>query len=190
MDEIVKAAMLKWPNVPDCYGWLGLDARGQWWLRDTDAQRAGAFAGANATQAGRGNMLQHQKLIEFMQRNYGCDAQGCWYFQNGPQRVYVELERAPWVLRMSPERTFSNHRGHELPAETVLVDEEGLCYVETAEGLGVLHSMDMHLMADAIEQGVWVPQEVLFAELPGRYGYVLSPGRELDLNQAQAETLL
>lgn len=28
MDDIVKQAMVKWPNVPDCYGWLGLDARG------------------------------------------------------------------------------------------------------------------------------------------------------------------
>ena len=24
MDEIVKQAMAKWPNVPNCYGWLGL----------------------------------------------------------------------------------------------------------------------------------------------------------------------
>ena len=30
MDDIVKQAMAKWPNVPHCYGWLGLDARGNW----------------------------------------------------------------------------------------------------------------------------------------------------------------
>ena len=34
MDEIVKKAMAKWPNVPACSGWLGLDARGQWYMRD------------------------------------------------------------------------------------------------------------------------------------------------------------
>ena len=34
MDDIVKQAMAKWPNVPACWGWLGLDARGNWWLRD------------------------------------------------------------------------------------------------------------------------------------------------------------
>ena len=28
MDDIVKQAMAKWPNVPHCYGWLALDARG------------------------------------------------------------------------------------------------------------------------------------------------------------------
>ncbi|MFZ9138137.1 MAG: DUF2946 family protein, partial [Hylemonella sp.] len=24
MDDIVRQAMAKWPNVPACYGWLGL----------------------------------------------------------------------------------------------------------------------------------------------------------------------
>ena len=26
MDDIVKQALAKWPNVPDCYGWLALDS--------------------------------------------------------------------------------------------------------------------------------------------------------------------
>ena len=45
MDDIVKAALAKWPNVPNCYGWLGLDARGNWYMRDDQAQAAGPFAG-------------------------------------------------------------------------------------------------------------------------------------------------
>ena len=44
MDDIVKQAMAKWPNVPHCYGWLGLDARGNWYMRDDGAQAYGAFA--------------------------------------------------------------------------------------------------------------------------------------------------
>ena len=32
MDDIVKQALAKWPNVPHCYGWLGLDARGNWYM--------------------------------------------------------------------------------------------------------------------------------------------------------------
>ena len=32
MDDIVLQAMVKWPKVPACYGWLGLDARGRWYL--------------------------------------------------------------------------------------------------------------------------------------------------------------
>ena len=43
MDDIVKQAMAKWPNVPHAYGWLGLDARGNWYLRDDQAQGLGAF---------------------------------------------------------------------------------------------------------------------------------------------------
>lgn len=179
MDDMVKAAMQKWPNVPDCFGWLGLDARGQWWLRDDRAQQAGPFAGAVAGSPAKGLVLEHEKLIQFIQRNYSSDTQGRWYFQNGPQRVYVELECAPWVLRMSPDQTFTNQRGDVLTGLTVLVDEAGRCYVSTSEGLGVLHSMDMHLMGDAIERGTWAVEEVCFSELPGRFAYLLSPSSNL-----------
>ena len=43
MDDIVAAALKKWPNVPHCYGWLALDARGDWYMRDDRVQAAGAF---------------------------------------------------------------------------------------------------------------------------------------------------
>ena len=41
MDDLVRQAMVKWPNVPDCFGWLGLDSRGQWYMRDDRAQALG-----------------------------------------------------------------------------------------------------------------------------------------------------
>ncbi len=41
MDDIVRQAMAKWPNVPHCYGWLGLDERGNWYMRDDRVQAAG-----------------------------------------------------------------------------------------------------------------------------------------------------
>ena len=80
MDDIVKQALAKWPNVPDCYGWLGLDARGRWYMRDDATQAQGRFPSA------KGSLLQHEKLIEFIERNYEPDAHGQWFFQNGPQR--------------------------------------------------------------------------------------------------------
>ena len=43
MDDLVKAALKKWPNVPHAYGWLGLDTRGDWYLRDERVQAAGPF---------------------------------------------------------------------------------------------------------------------------------------------------
>ncbi|NBY29155.1 MAG: DUF2946 family protein, partial [Betaproteobacteria bacterium] len=44
MDDIVKQAMAKWPNVPHCYSWLGMDARGNWYMRDDRTQALGSFA--------------------------------------------------------------------------------------------------------------------------------------------------
>ena len=94
MDDIVRQAMAKWPNVPHCYGWLGLDERGNWYMRDDRVQAAGAFP------AVKGSLLRHEKLIDFIQRNYEHDPQGQWFFQNGPQRVYVELQATPWIWRL------------------------------------------------------------------------------------------
>lgn len=81
MDDIVKQAMAKWPNVPDCYGWLGLEwPRGQRFMRDDAAQAAGA--GQACRPGARGSRLQHEKLIAFIERNYAADAGGRWFFQN------------------------------------------------------------------------------------------------------------
>lgn len=175
MDDIVKQALAKWPHVPHCYGWLGLDARGQWYLRDNATQAAGGF------QAARGNRLEHAKLIEFIHRNYEADARGCWFFQNGPQRVYVELEAAPLVWRVGPDGDVVAHTG--VPAGAVrecLVDEEGRVYLSCAMGLGLVHSLDMVCVAQQVEQGHWLPREVRAAELPAAYGFVLSPAAMAD----------
>ena len=94
MDPIVEAALKKWPNVPHCHGWLALDARGDWYMRDDRVRAAGPFPQV------KGSRIVHDKLLAFIGRNYAVDAQGCWFFQNGPQRVYVELEAAPWIWRL------------------------------------------------------------------------------------------
>lgn len=175
MDDIVKAAMAKWPNVPDCYGWLGLDARGRWWMRDDRAQAAGPFAGEGATPVSRGTELRHDKLMAFIGRNYGVDGQGQWFFQNGPQRVYVELELTPWVWRLTPDGGVFSHTGVPVQVGEAWLDEAGRLYLAGAMGLGVVHTQDMHLAAEAVESGCWVPQPCRAAELPARYGFVPSP---------------
>ena len=95
MDDMVLAALKKWPNVPHCHGWLALDARGDWYMRDERIQRAGPFP------AVKGSRIAHEKLLAFIHRNYGHDDAGSWFFQNGPQRVYVQLEAAPHVWRVA-----------------------------------------------------------------------------------------
>ncbi len=175
MDDIVKAAMAKWPNVPDCYGWLGLDARGQWWMRDDNAQRSGPFAGVGANTVSKGSLLKHDKLIEFINRNYGADEHGRWFFQNGPQRVFVELEVAPWVWRVQADFVLQAHTGRTTEVQSVYLDEYGRLFALTELGPGLVHSDDMHLAAEAVESGVWTPSECTYAELLGRQGCVLSP---------------
>ncbi|MES2536563.1 MAG: DUF2946 family protein [Pseudomonadota bacterium] len=96
MDDIVKQAMAKWPNVPHCHGWLALDARGNWRMRDDRAQAEGL----------PGDKIVNAALLGFINRNYACDDQGRWYFQNGPQRVYVDLEALPYIARTDPALGF------------------------------------------------------------------------------------
>ena len=171
MDDIVKQALAKWPNVPDCYGWLGLDARGRWFMRDDAAQVAGDFPQS------RGSWLRHEKLIDFIGRNYESDDEGRWFFQNGPQRVYVELECTPWVWQVLPDYRLQSHTGLQTSAGECLLDEEGRLYIASPQGLGLVHSQDMVLAAEAVEQGVWVPRDVVSADLPAQYGFVRSPAR-------------
>jgi hypothetical protein len=172
MDDIVRQAMAKWPNVPDCYGWLGLDTRGGWHMRDDRTQAAGPFP------LSRGALLRHDKLVEFIHRNYEHDDAGRWYFQNGPQRVFVELEAAPLVWRLSPDGTVASHTGKAATVGACVLDEAGRLYLDTDIGFGLVHSLDMALAADAVEAGRWTPQEMACAELPGRFGFVRSPAGE------------
>lgn len=169
MDEIVKAALAKWPNVPHCHGWLGLDARGQWYMRDDATQTAGPFP------RNKGSLLRHDKLVAFIHRNYLADEQGHWYFQNGPQRVYVELECTPFVWRLQPDGSVEAHTGEPAAVISSCVDEAGRLYLVTDLGFGLVHSADMLPAAERVEAGEWVPEPVQAADLPARHGYVLSP---------------
>jgi len=90
MDEIVKRAMQKWPNVPNVFGWLRLDRRGNWLVKSR-AARDGHPVFERITNAA---------VIEFIGRNYHPDERGRWFFQNGPQRVFVTLDHTPLVYRL------------------------------------------------------------------------------------------
>lgn len=176
MDDIVRLAMAKWPHVPDCYGWLGLDARGNWYMRDDRAQAAGAFD--SGAPGARGSLLKHEKLIDFIQRNYAADARGCWFFQNGPQRVYVELEATPWIWRIENDGTVRAHSGESVTVQRCLLDELGRVYLQTERGLGLVHTQDIVRAAERVEAGYWSPEPESVASLPGLYGYVRSPQRD------------
>ena len=174
MDEIVKAALKKWPNVPHCHGWLALDARGDWYMRDERIQQAGPFPQV------KGSRIEHEKLRAFIERNYLADEAGRWFFQNGPQRVYLQLEAAPWVWRVQwPAQpgppSVTSHTGLNALVSSCWLDEDGRLYLATDIGFGIVHSQDMLDAAQAVEQGLWQPEALLAAEAPARFAYVRDP---------------
>ena len=169
MDDIVRKAIAKWPSVPHCYGWLGLSARGSWYMRDDRVQAAGPFSQS------RGSLLQHEKLIEFIQRNYESDEAGRWFFQNGPQRVYVELEATPFIWRLGPGHGVVSHTGLAAQVHACILDQHGKLYLDTDRGFGLIHTLDVAQAADAIEQGIWEPSTSRLEDLPKRFRYVTSP---------------
>lgn len=162
MDDIVKQAMAKWPNVPHCYGWLALDARGAWRMRDEAAQRVEA----------PGDKLTNAALVGFINRNYLHDERGCWYFQNGPQRVYVNLEATPFIARTDPSQGFVLHTGQAMAApEQVFMFETGSIAVRAGEQLAQLDDRDVAQLLHAMElDGNPVTDEGLMAWLEGGPG--------------------
>ncbi len=172
MDRAVIRALAKWPAVPAVYGWLALDERGCWRLRNPasgDFERIGNAA-----------------LREFIGRNYASDPRGCWYFQNGPQRVYVRLACAPLVFRLD-RGGLVDHRGLASgPLSGAWRDERGALIVACESGLGNLDDRDLLAASELIDESgadLWfdckagrVPLgRVLRSELPGRFGFVPEP---------------
>lgn len=134
MDDIVRQAIAKWPNVPHCYGWLSLDARGNWRMRDERAQTLGL----------RGDRIANPALLGFINRNYACDDQGRWYFQNGPQRVYVNLEATPYIARTDPAHGFVLHTEESLIGiDNIWLTDAGHLLLRDGEKIAQLDDRDM-----------------------------------------------
>ena len=187
MDEIVLRSILKWPDVPAVYGWLSLDRRGNWMIK---------------TVAGRFERIAHVAVREFICRNYASDSEGRWFFQNGPQRVFVALDYTPWVYRFDDAgQGLLAHTGAAPRAlEAVFLDDAGALLLKTEIGIGVLLDRDLpaflERLADvrgralerlleevargaearAILQGKNVPiASINAAGVPGRFGFVARP---------------
>jgi hypothetical protein len=162
MDDIVKQAMAKWPNVPHCYGWLALDARGAWRMRDEAAQRANA----------PGDKLTNAALVGFINRNYARDERGCWYFQNGPQRVYVNLEATPFIARTDPGQGLVLQTGQALAAlDAAFLTADGAAIVQGGEVVAQLDDRDVGEWLAAMElDGRPASDEALMAWLEGGAG--------------------
>jgi hypothetical protein len=55
------------------------------------------------------------------------------------------------------------------------VDEHGLVYLYSSQGLGLVHTLDVGLAADALAEHRWDEKKVLSSELESTYRFVKSP---------------
>lgn len=140
MDEQVLAAMEKWPNVPAAYGWLSLNARGLWRFH-----HQGDFAADPD-----GDTIENKQLIEFFNRNYCVNDKGEWYVQNGPQKAYVNLPHAPFILFYDDiQQQIKTHHGHTINSvEHWYLSEDGRVFAKTDSGPSMLIDRDLPAFLD------------------------------------------
>jgi len=141
MDDQVREAMARWPGVPDVFGWLRLTRRGQWMLVDRNRPDF------DEDRHGAGSPITSPPILEFIARNYQADAFGRWHWQNGPQRVFVDIDLAPLILRVTDlgtRRAFLTHTGVLIERiDAVQTDAEGVLYVFTELGPCAVHDLDL-----------------------------------------------
>jgi hypothetical protein len=154
MDDIVARSIAKWPDVPAVYGWLELDRRGNWRIK--------------------GEKIANVALRDFIARNYDADSRGCWFFQNGPQRVYISLAYTPWVVHYEGDSVL-DHCGRPFAVQELYLDEEGSVLVVDEKKVALLDDRDLARFA---ESGARLPR-LTRAEIPARFGFVAQPADSL-----------
>ncbi len=124
MDDWVERAMRRWPNVPALFGWLGLDRRGRWLIRD--------------------EVIRHPRIIHTISRNYACDAHGRWFFQNGPQRGFIRLASTPMILKTTGDETLITHTELRVEhATSAFLTDEASIVLSTEHGPGEIVGADL-----------------------------------------------
>jgi hypothetical protein len=150
MDALVARSMAKWPDLPAVYGWLALDRRGNWRIK--------------------GEKVSHAGLRDFIARNYQPDEHGRWYFQNGPQRVFVSLAYTPLVVRHEGAGLL-DHCGRPVVPSATYVDDEGSVLVEGGVAIALLDDRDLERYLDVFDR---LPR-VARAEVPSRFRFSREP---------------
>jgi hypothetical protein len=122
--------MAKWPNVPSVYGWLSLDRRGHWLIK--------------------GERISNSIVADFIGRNYEHDDGGRWFFQNGPQRVFISLDYTPFIYRLlwepgpaSVQRMETHTARAVKQIDGAWIDEAGVVLIESEHGVGLIDDRDL-----------------------------------------------
>jgi hypothetical protein len=169
MDQSVKDALARWPDVPAVYGWLSLDARGRWRLHPQ----------GQSAEGGLGESITNTQILEFITRNYDHDEAGRWFFQNGPQRVFLRLDAAPYVLRLSDDsRRLLTHTNVAVDSvDTWKLDDAGQLYAMTPLGAGIVLDRDLQPLLEKMATADGAPLLDALADLaPGGAVQAVLPG--------------
>ena len=176
MDDLVKRAMARWPSVPAVHGWLRLGRRGTWFLIDRNAP------GFDPVRDSGGSPITSPPIIDFIQRNYEADGEGNWYFQNGPQRVFVTLDHAPLIFRVTGDGDGDGDEEHTALAlvahpgrpvgaiHDARFDRQGNLFLQTDVGPGMVDDRDLVRLAPDAAADEDAEGDVLRLALP-RYGF-------------------
>ena len=122
------------------WGWLSLDRRGVWRLK--------------------GETIPNRATVEFIGRNYASDRDGRWFFQNGPQRVFVDLEYTPWVYSLDGHGALFTHTGRACGAVGgAWIDEAGAMILAGGPGPGVVDDRDLPALSEWLVDGYGAPVE-------------------------------
>jgi len=139
--------------------------------------------------------VRHAALNAFIGRNYECDAHGQWFFQNGPQRVYVELAYTPWVVRLAErdgQLTLADQTGAPFEPDAAWLDDAGGVLFRAAgtpPRVAALHDHDLGLFADHADFDATPPVlrwrdgrtlalgNLACADVPATFGFVASPAQ-------------
>lgn len=171
MDDAVRLALAKWPDVPSCTGWLRLSRRGEWWVPE--------------------GPIRHAGLRGFIARNYLVTPDGRWYFQNGPQQVFVDLDYTPTILRLAAPDRLETHTGLAVTAlDSAWLDEHGNLLLGSEHGIALLDDRDLAAMLEHLAGDLeaddspislnwgdrqFVVGRILQADVATRFGFIDKP---------------
>lgn len=120
--------------MPYCYGWLFLDRRGHWRMRSEFAQKNHL----------PGEKIHHLGLIEAIVSHFAIDEKNQYFFQNGPQRVYIDLAYTPYIARLIPKQDsqwlLQTNLHQNINPLRCFLDEKGNILIESEIEISQTHS--------------------------------------------------
>jgi hypothetical protein len=171
---------------------LELTARGEWRIK--------------------GEPIDNASIREFIARNYARDDQGNWFFQNGPQRVFVAIEATPLIYRLDGTGRLQAHTGaHPRELRSAFTDADGRLLLVTDLGPGLIDGRDATTCAERLVDGQghaldehWLERWMALVNPPspetrsairariagaGRNAFALEPPTDLDLETASDDEI-